>query len=218
MSRADSALLEPPDDLTGFPAEKLDSSHALYRAVAAPHPDPVGAWWFSSDGGRFDLPRPQGTCYMATNMAAAVRERLGRVLRLASLLPATLMDGMEVVTLNLQSDARLADTGDEHAADWGAIRELGSVTGDYSRTVKWAVAFSDADFDGVLYEPRFSSLAEATAVGLFGEAGAKSWPEVGRASGQQAFVETGLDRFVTPIPSSKSAKVVAPPPPLPAGS
>ncbi|MGI8415131.1 MAG: RES domain-containing protein [Nakamurella sp.] len=35
-------------------------------------------WWFAHDGeGRFDLPAPYGTCYLASHPAAAVRERLG---------------------------------------------------------------------------------------------------------------------------------------------
>lgn len=212
MSRADSALPDPPGDLASFPGIRIDTATPLYRAVAAPHPDPVGAWWFSSNGGRFDLPSPNGTCYMATTLAAAIRERLGRVLRQSTLLPATLMDGMEVVTLHLMSSALLANTGHENAADWGAIRELATVTGDYSRTVRWAVAFKEADFDGILYEPRFSSLAKATAVGLFGPEKDKPWPEVHRLTGQEAFLETGLIQFVNAIPSSKSAKIVPPPP------
>lgn len=211
MNRADSALPEPPADLAGFPSVLIQTSTPLYRAVAAPHPHPVGAWWFSSNGGRFDLPSPNGTCYMATSMKAAIRERLGRVLRQGTLLPATLMNGMEVVTLHLVTPARLADTGNENAANWGAIRELASLTGDYSRTVRWAVAFKDANFDGILYEPRFSSLASATAIGLFGLEKARTWPEAARLTGQEAFVATGLDEFVSAIPSSKSVKIVAPP-------
>ncbi|WP_200946290.1 RES domain-containing protein [Arthrobacter sp. Soil764] len=214
MTRADSALPEPPADLTGFPSQRIEPDRKLWRAVQAPNPDRWGAWWFSSNGGRFDLPNPLGTCYLATDVKAAIRERLGRVFRIGSLLPESLMHAMELAEVQLPHPVEVADTGHESAADWGAIRELGSVTGSYAKTVRWAQAFQQASFGGVLYEPRFSSRAEASAVGVFDAAGAKPWPEGARLSGQEAFTLTGLDKFVAVIPSSKAAKIIAPPPPV----
>lgn len=120
MSRSASALPKPPADLTRFPTVLMGSDGTLWRAVSAPNPDPVEAWRFSSAGGRFDLPAPFGMCYMATNMTTAIRERLGRVLGFASLLPETQMHAMEVVALQLPGPATLANTGD------GRGRELGS--------------------------------------------------------------------------------------------
>lgn len=48
--------------------------HRVYRT------DRAGPWWFASvpaeprHGGRFDLPAPDGACYLATNSAGAVLE------------------------------------------------------------------------------------------------------------------------------------------------
>lgn len=214
MSREDSALPEPPADLAGFPRQRIESDRVLWRAVKASNPQPTGAWWFASGGGRFDLPKPMGTCYVATDMKAAIRERLGLVFGVASLLPPQLMHGMEVAELRMPHAIEVADTGDEAAADFGAIRELGSMTGSYEKTGRWAVAFHEASFEGVLYEPRFSSRAEATALGIFDKAGAKNWPEGPRLSGGQAFALADLTRFVGAVPSSKSVKIVPAPPPL----
>lgn len=214
MSREDSALPEPPASLAGFPRQRIEPDRKLWRAVKASNPHPIGAWWFASGGGRFDLPKPMGTCYVATDMKAAIRERLGRVFSAAKLLPPQLMHDMEVAELHLPHRVEVADTGHESAADFGAIRELGSVTGSYEKTGRWAVAFQQAAFGGVLYEPRFSSRAEATALGIFDKAGAKSWPEGPRLSGQQAFTLVDLAKFVAAIPSSKSVKIVPSPPPL----
>jgi hypothetical protein len=214
MTREDSALPEPPADLTGFPRQRIMPDRDLWRAVKAPNPHTWGAWWFASSGGRFDLPSPLGTCYLAADIKAAIRERLGRIFRMGTLLPAPLMHDMEVVLLQLPHAIDVADTGHEEAADWGAIRELGSLTGSYEKTRRWAEAFHEAGFEGLLYEPRFSSGADATALGVFGEAGAKSWPEGRRYSGQEAFALAGLEKFVVAIPSSKSVTLIPAPSPL----
>ncbi|MGN6634758.1 MAG: RES domain-containing protein, partial [Oryzihumus sp.] len=76
-SREVVAQQVPRTRLAGFPAYRLDPRTVLCRAHLAAN----GPWWFSHDGGgRFDLPAPRGTCYLATDPAAAVRERLGAVL------------------------------------------------------------------------------------------------------------------------------------------
>lgn len=68
--------LGAPGDLSGFPA--VPPPARLVRVCRAAR----ATWWFSADGsGRFDLNPPEGTCYLATDAYAAIREatRLGPV-------------------------------------------------------------------------------------------------------------------------------------------
>lgn len=80
MSRAVLGLGWPEDSvapLKDFPRGNSPSS--LYRAHSSAH----GPWYFAPlpaeprHGGRFDLAAPHGTCYVANNIEACVRERLG---------------------------------------------------------------------------------------------------------------------------------------------
>ncbi|MDQ6739806.1 MAG: RES family NAD+ phosphorylase [Actinomycetota bacterium] len=174
---------------------------------------PVEAWFFASGGGRFDLSKPHGSCYLATELETAVRERIGVVMTRSSMLPESQMHAMEAVALHAPETVTLANTGDKAAADWGAIRELGAgAVGSYEKSARWATAFKAAGFGGVLYESRFSSVTRATAIALFGTAGTKPWPEGERLTGQEAFEQTGLLRFVAAIPTSRSVSVINPPP------
>jgi len=68
--------LAEPGDLRGFPWSAPPKR--LVRVCRAG----ASTWWFSSGGeGRFDLAPPEGTCYLATDAYAAIREasRLGPV-------------------------------------------------------------------------------------------------------------------------------------------
>lgn len=82
------ALGEPPGEagaLAGLPAEPLRGRtlHRVWRmrgADGAPRSDP---WWFASvpahqaqAGGRFDLPAPMGTCYLASTAVGSLLEAL----------------------------------------------------------------------------------------------------------------------------------------------
>lgn len=136
-----------------------------------------GPWWFGSQGGRFDLDRPRGTCYLATSAIAAVRERLGPVLARRATLPATVLDGVVVSRLRVGADAgagggtgaRLANLRSSRAALFAVTRELESMT-PYDVPRAWARAFHGLGLDGIRYGPRFSP-GGASAVALFGFAG-----------------------------------------------
>jgi hypothetical protein len=67
-----------------------------------------------------------------------------------------------------------ADVLDIDASRRGVIAEL-SVTTDYPLSRRWAVAFSSAGFDGIRYQPRFSS-DRAYALAVFGDEGVPSSP------------------------------------------
>lgn len=171
-----------------------------------------GPWWFASGGGRFDLPTPRGTCYLATSALTAVRERLGPVLAARRAVPAAALDDVVVSRLALGpptsgTPLRLANLRATGAADFGVTRELESMT-PYAVPCSWAAAFDVAGFDGLWYGPRFSP-GRASAVALFGAAGA----DAGRVVDPHpipAREVRGVPTLVAP-PRRRELKVIEPP-------
>jgi hypothetical protein len=168
--REAAAQRAPEADLTDFPVRRTAPTATMHRAHLASR----GPWWFASGGGRFDLPVPQGTCYLATSALAAVRERLGPVLAGRSTLPAAALDGVVVSRLALglpgqRAPLRLANVRVSAAADFGVTRELESMT-PYDVPAAWAAALAGVGLDGIWYGPRFSP-GTSGAVALFGRAG-----------------------------------------------
>lgn len=208
LARDVPAQQDPPQDLTGFPEHRTRARTVLYRA----HHASRGSWWFSSGGGRFDLPPPQGTCYLASTAAAAVRERLGPVLSARQLVPATVLDGVVVSRLVVgvpgqQRDLRWANLRVAAAARFGVTRELESMT-PYDVPVRWARAFAAAGLDGVRYGPRFSP-GSASAHALFGAGG----EDLGRSPDPEpvAAAEIAGVPGVVELPRRREVKIVAPP-------
>ncbi|MFC8503220.1 RES family NAD+ phosphorylase [Pedococcus sp. NPDC057267] len=161
----------PSGSLEGFPTRRLTRATALFRAHRADR----GPWWFGNDGGgRFDLAAPRGTCYLALDPCSAVRERLGLVLGGRREVPASLLEEVLVSTLHVPGPVEVADVQSREAGDFGVTRELESMV-PYAVPQAWARAFDDAGLGGVAYGPRFTP-GEASAVGLFGPAGAADWP------------------------------------------
>ena len=70
-----------PDDLGRFPQRSVHGT--WFRAHVDRGGRDGGCWWFSSvptdpdAGGRFDLPGPDGTCYLAGDPLSALLELIG---------------------------------------------------------------------------------------------------------------------------------------------
>lgn len=143
-----------------------------YRAH---HPD-YGPWFFASsevdadEGGRFDLPEPHGTCYMASSADVALRERLGVIAAGRPLTAAALAaSAVSFMTVPSALKRDIADTTHPEAAR-SITREIATTT-DYARTRSWAVHWFETERrTGVRYEPRFST-GPAVSLALFGAAG-----------------------------------------------
>jgi RES domain len=196
-SRSRRALGEPPDDLSAFPARTIRRTTPLYRA----HTRGRGPWWFSSDGdGRFDLPAPDGTCYVADKPEAALRERLGpKVVGSGTVLRHELERTL-VSHLALPAPAHVANAAHPDAYRHGCTTEIGTVE-DYSLTKRWAIAFRRDRWMGVRYRARLAT--GAVSVALFGTAGAPGWPEdADPLPATSAEVDVGLDVVNTPTPTS----------------
>ena len=103
---------------TGFPAVAPPKRMARVCQAAQ------DTWWFSADGsGRFDLTPPYGTCYLATDAYAAIREatRLGPVSNMW--VPAREL--REVVAPD--PNARLAATTHRATGRHGVTTELATI-------------------------------------------------------------------------------------------
>ena len=193
----------PQTALAGFPAYRLDVRTVMHRAHLAGR----GPWWFCNDGGgRFDLPAPGGTCYLATDPAVAVRERLGGVLGGAPFVPVSLLEDVVVSRLRVPESRRLANLRVARAADFGVTRELESMT-PYAVPQAWACGLAGAGFEGVRYGPRFTPGA-ASSLALFDEAGERPWPV--DPAPTAAVAVPGVPRPM-PVPARDELTVVRPP-------
>jgi hypothetical protein len=171
VTREVVAQLPPSIPLGGFPTRQVTPGDALRRAHTAAY----GPWWFGSDGGgRFDLPVPRGTCYLASSPVVAVRERLGTVLGGQPVVAASLLADVVVSTLHLPDDRDLADVESAAATRFGVTRELETMV-PYAVPQAWARAFDGAGVGGVAYGPRFT-VGDAASYAIFGPAGAADWP------------------------------------------
>lgn len=161
--------LGEPGDLSGFPT--VPPPRRLMRVSRADQ----GIWWFSSDAtGRFDLESPEGTCYLATDAYAAIREasRLGPV-------TTDWVQDRELRELEPPDPAaRLAATTRKAAGRYGITTELTTVL-PYDLPRRWAAAFCAHGFDGIRHQLRHDQRARPSGIALFGQAGVANFA-VGR--------------------------------------
>lgn len=202
----------PPGSLAGFPCWALRPDHIWHRA----HKASAEPWWFSSDGsGRFDLRVPHGTCYLASDAQAAVRERWGQDLLAFGYVPRRLAEETAVSRLRAPKDGSVADFCAADAAGFGVTREV-STTGRYDITQAWANALGPGGSGllGVRYQPRLSTDTRDYALGLFGDAGAAAgWPvEPDAVGGVELAEQLGIIVTHTPSLAALSSALLVPPP------
>jgi len=206
-SRQRPAIGQPPADLSDFPRSRLQPSASLCRAHSAGR----SPWWFSSDlSGRFDLIPPNGTCYLATDVATALRERFGHDLVRQGVVTFEAAAKTEVSTVRIPSARWLANTCSPAAAKFGMTREIGTCP-SYLIPQAWAAAwFAGGRHSGVRYQTRFSTGAAANAVALFDDAGQRGWPtDPHPADGVQACTDAGIT--VARRPTRRQVRIVPPP-------
>lgn len=189
--------LGEPGDLTGFPA--VTPPKRMVGVCQAAR----DTWWFSADGsGRFDLAPPQGTCYLATDAYAAIREatRLGPV----STGWVLARELREVAPPD--PNARLAATTRQAAGRYGVTTELATVV-PYDLPRRWATAFHAHGFNGIRHQLRHDQRARPSGIALFGSTGAGSHDDGQRTRLTVAAVEaTGVP--VLPPPHSTALTVL----------
>ena len=164
MTRRDTPSLGEPGDLRGFPVWHVLRGATAHRVTDAGH----GPWWFSSEGGRFDLDAPRGTCYLADDPLVALLEVLGPAAS-APVLLAPVLDGRVLWTVALPEQVDAADTTARRARSYGITAELAATT-PYRRSRAWAAAFAAIGLGGVRYRARHDP-AGGRCLAVFGAAG-----------------------------------------------
>lgn len=173
-------LQEPPSgagSLARLPAQPLQA-RTLYRVWRNLLPDGTertSPWWFAglSDPheacGRFDLPPPTGTCYMATRPEAALLEALQMHL---TNLPRAELEVRRMARLRAPDEAPRAAmlTAESVAGDFGITAAIWAGH-DRCLTQRWAAAIRRdgwwAIYVGVAHDPR----GQLRAVALFDQQG-----------------------------------------------
>lgn len=189
------AIEPPPPRLNSFPWITVDTDFQLYRAG-----HPSGPWWFNSareDAQRFDLPAPYGTCYLATGVEAAIREKARERISSTGTVTLGFAESWFVYDLRLPSAIRAANTVHENAARFRLTRELFTIL-DISISCAWAAGFHQAQFGGIAYASRFTTGPGWNALALFGDTGARDdWPYTNRRTGAQAMDEVGIGGLIS---------------------
>jgi len=190
--------LSEPGDLAGFPVVRPPAGlHRVCRGVN-------GTWWFSSDGsGRFDLEPPEGTCYFAADVYAAIREAS----RLGPVTPRWVAE-REVRNVSPPNPrARLAGTTRKAAGSFGVTNELVTLV-PYDLPRRWATAFRAHAFEGIRHQLRHDQRARPGGISLFGPAGAGAAPDGERRLLDIESVEDAGVRVIDP-PHSAVLTVVS---------
>ncbi len=209
-SRERVTLGAPPEKrsaLEDFPRKTLRRGLTLWRVTrAGRHP-----WWFSSElSGRFDLPPPYGTCYLATDDLTALLESVGPEMVGGTFSELFLKDRC-LRRLALPRDHRVCDLTDRHAVGFGLTAEIHTIV-PYKLPQAWAKALHDAGAEGVLYHARHDLSFDGKAVGLFGKSGERrSW-----SRGREVAIDKKLRSrlyescriSVLPIPRASELRII----------
>jgi RES domain len=209
---ATTGLGEPPDLLLGFP--EAAPAVELHRLSEYP-----GSWWFASahaddpGGGRFDLPDPHGTCYLADSLTGAVVEKLLR--SPVKVVVAERLDELFHTVVTVRRTPPAADLTARTATSYGLNAEI-HTTLDYRRTRRWAAAFHRNGFRGLKHRLRGDVTQRLAGWALFGTAGLRHRAPNGMTTAVRPLdrfeVERVLERLgveLRPIPST--VPIVAPP-------
>lgn len=204
------ALTAPPQrsgSLSTLP-EWSFSGTGLYRIWRYVLPDGTRQrtpWWFASaeitagEGGRFDLPPPMGTCYLATRPEAAVLEALQMHL---TNLPRSELSVRRLAALTAPGDAPAAAmlTARRVAGQFGITAELWADR-DRALTRSWAVALRRdgwwAIYSGVRHDPsgRLRSVALFDAAGAHPPTHGGRWKLRSRPIDRDRSLEKALVRY-----------------------
>lgn len=202
-----SGLADPPADavaLDQFPSARPGAE--LHRLSEWP-----SAWWFSSvasvddsTGGRFDLSRPSGTCYLAESLDGAIVETVLRTP--VKVVVAERLDELFHATVTLRSEAPIADLTAAAATGFGLNAEI-HTTLDYHTPRRWAHALWTRRWRGLRYRLRGDASGRAAGRAVFGSAGLHSRAPAGmstrvvpinREIAERVLAARGVD--VRPIP------------------
>src|SRR3954470_13331549 len=126
----------PPADLSdlqGFSLRALTPGTLLFRVVSKG----LGPWWFGSSMlSRFDLPEPEGTCYLASDEISALLEVVGTE-RMGGVVPAEFLKARRLRELQVPREIVLSDLTSRRAIRFGITVEIGTIV-PYDCPQAWA--------------------------------------------------------------------------------
>lgn len=155
----------PPDPLPALPTVTLPHDTRLARI----HRVGVDPWKLSShDHGRFNLPHPWGTCYLAPDPICAFLEVFARH---GAAIDAREISEYRLSWLRLDQDWELADLTNRTALGAGVNAEIHAST-DYEFTRAWANAINQ-EHEGIQFRPRSDPSGSLTSVALFSVPGGR---------------------------------------------
>lgn len=204
----------PPPSLAGMPTRRVPGTHWYREHGHRPGASDGGCWYYASlpedpaTGGRFDVPAPEGTCYLANRPLVAAMERVGRFTARHKPVPADLVDGRVVTTIDVSDlPSRVVDLVVKRAAThFGVTGELFTAS-DCSVPQGWADAVHQAGHPALVYTPRSSPQGRAIAV--FGPRGPQPKPTAGMRPLTDVLHGEGIT--VVGIPPASALRFIAPP-------
>ncbi|HEV2844262.1 MAG TPA: RES family NAD+ phosphorylase, partial [Thermoanaerobaculia bacterium] len=192
--------------LKDFPERKLSPEIRFFRVVRRGR----GPWWFgNSMQGRFDLPEPHGTCYVAADELAALLEVIAAD-REGARVSSEFVAQRGIRELQVPNEVVVSDLTSRRASGFGITAEIGT-TLPYDRPQAWAASLHEAGFLGIVYWLRHDP-SRAEGIALFGLGGERKRWRRGRELPISAELierlqaECGIE--VVPIPSSKQLRIL----------
>lgn len=123
--------------------------------------------------GRFDLPEPEGTCYLATDEISALLEALGPDLERGAV-SSGFLASRRLRKVRLSGHRILSDLTARGAVRFGITTEIGTIV-PYACPQAWAARLREAGFSGIVSWARHDPERRET-IALFGAHGErKSW-------------------------------------------
>lgn len=196
-------LDEPPTpaELERLPGRRL-AGRVLYRVYRRARSSP---WWFASRlpgtaaGNPFDLPTPDGTCYLATSREGAVLEAFQEFGR--GLIPAEELAGRSIAVVTAPPGAlRGAFLTATRARAAGVTAALWA-GGDRHLTQRWAMALRRAGWRALLAGLQHDPSGRLRGVALFDTAGAdmpygdEAWRHEDQTLADDAGLAADLQRY-----------------------
>jgi hypothetical protein len=177
----------PPADLSGFPQASWQAGKRAYRVYRHTDPEtgePRTPLFFASGTGgpaegRWDLPSPEGACYLADDEVVSVLEVLVPDLppsgppRLVADVWLRRRRRIEIVAR--ADSGPYADLDAEEACGFGVAGDL-HTTDDRSLTQRWAAALRRHEMIGIRAHARTPPGGRAGTWSLFGPAGPAQTP------------------------------------------
>jgi hypothetical protein len=118
--------------------------------------------------GRFDLPEPEGTCYLASDEISALLEVVGRD-RISGVVPTELLCSKRIRVLRVPREMSLSDLTSRRSARFGITAEIGTIV-PYDCPQAWAARLRESGSGGLVYLLRHDPVG-SDGFALFGDHG-----------------------------------------------